>query len=105
MGTQMVVRLPALCASGHPLTPERFMVLISVRGQVDSTAMVQLEGLSQLKNPMTSGIKPVTFQLVAQCLNQLRYCMPHDYSCFIQINEEPPVDECDLDANNCGNSN
>jgi hypothetical protein len=29
-------------------------------------AMVQLEGLGQLKNPATSlGIKPMTFQLVA----------------------------------------
>jgi hypothetical protein len=35
--------------------------------------MVQLEGLAQLKNPMTSGIEPATFQLVAQCLNQLCY--------------------------------
>jgi hypothetical protein len=30
---------------------------------------VQLEGLSQLKNPITSGIEPMTFQLAAQCLN------------------------------------
>jgi hypothetical protein len=35
---------------------------------------VRLEGLRQLKNPMTSsGIEPATFLLVAQCINQLRY--------------------------------
>jgi hypothetical protein len=38
---------------------------------------VRLEGLGQLKNPMTSsGIEPATFQLVTQCLNQLRYRVP-----------------------------
>jgi hypothetical protein len=40
---------------------------------------VRLEGLGQLKNPMTSsGIEPATFRLVAYCLNQLRYCVPRD---------------------------
>jgi hypothetical protein len=34
-------------------------------------AIVQLEGLDQLKNPM--GFKPATFRLVAQCLSQLHY--------------------------------
>jgi hypothetical protein len=34
---------------------------------------VRLEGLGQLKNAMTLGIEPMIFQLVAQCLNQLRY--------------------------------
>jgi hypothetical protein len=41
-----------------------------------------LEGLGQLKNPVTSsGIKPATFQLVARCLNQLRYRLPPFYLC------------------------
>jgi hypothetical protein len=37
-------------------------------------AIVRLEGIGTLKNPMTSsGIEPVTFRLLAYCLNQLRY--------------------------------
>jgi hypothetical protein len=46
--------------------PGRFLILISVRGWVDVRAIVQLEGLGQLKNPMTSsGFEPVTFRLLA----------------------------------------
>jgi hypothetical protein len=72
----MAVRMSALHAS-HPLPPGRFLVLIYVRVWVDPRAIVQLEGLGQLKNPMTSlGIKPMTFWLVAQCLNQLLYDVP-----------------------------
>jgi hypothetical protein len=52
--------------AGRPLPPVRFLVLISVRGRVDSRATVRLEGLAQLKNPVTSsGIEPATFRLVA----------------------------------------
>jgi hypothetical protein len=47
-----------------PFTPRK-MVLISVRGSVDPKAILRLEGLGQLKNPMTSGIEPATSQLVA----------------------------------------
>jgi hypothetical protein len=37
---------------------------------------VRLEGLDQLKNPMTSsGVEPATFRLVALSLSQLRYRM------------------------------
>jgi hypothetical protein len=37
------------------------------------------EGLGQFKNLMTSsGIEPVTFQLVAKCMNQLSYHVPPD---------------------------
>jgi hypothetical protein len=40
---------------------------------------MRLEGLGQLKNPMTSsGIEPATFRLAAYCLNQLRYRMTQD---------------------------
>jgi hypothetical protein len=62
--SRMAVRLSALRA-GRPLPP-RFLVLISVRGSVDPRAIVQLEGLGQVKNPMTSSeIDPATFRLVA----------------------------------------
>jgi hypothetical protein len=40
--------------AGRPLPPGRFLVLISVRGWVDSRPIVRLEGLGQLKNPVTS---------------------------------------------------
>jgi hypothetical protein len=47
-------------------TPGRFVVLISVKGTVDPRAIVGLEGLDQLKNPITSsGIKPLTFWFVS----------------------------------------
>jgi hypothetical protein len=47
---------------------------MSVRGWVDPRVIVPLEGLDQLKNPMTSsGIEPAIFWLVTQCLNNLRY--------------------------------
>jgi hypothetical protein len=73
----MAVRLSAWCAS-HPLPAGRFMVLISVRGWVSPRAIVWLEGLSQLKNPMTSsGLKPATFWLVVSAsTNYTTSCNP-----------------------------
>jgi hypothetical protein len=69
----MAVRLSAFRA-GRPLTPGRFLIYVSVRGWVDPRAIVRLEGLGQMKNPVTSsGIEPATFRLVAYWLNQLRY--------------------------------
>jgi hypothetical protein len=59
----MVVRLSALHTSHH-LPSGIFLVLISLRGLVDPGTIIQLEVLSQLKNPMTSlGIEPTTFWL------------------------------------------
>jgi hypothetical protein len=75
IGSQMAVRLSALRAGRY--LPGRFLVLISVRDWVDPGAIVRLEGLGQLKNPMTSsGIEPAASRLVAYCLNQLRYRVP-----------------------------
>jgi hypothetical protein len=73
---QMTARLSAL-RGGRPLPPGRFLVLISVRGRVNPRAIVRLEGIGQLKNPVTwSVIETATFRLVAQCSNQLRYHVP-----------------------------
>jgi hypothetical protein len=59
--------------AGRPLPPGRFLVLISVRGWVDPRAIVRLEGLGQLKDPVIwSRIEPATFRLVPYCLDQLR---------------------------------
>jgi hypothetical protein len=52
--SQIAVRLSALSA-GRPLPPGRFLILISVTGSVDPSAIVRLEGLGQLKNQMTLG--------------------------------------------------
>jgi hypothetical protein len=75
----MAVRLSALRA-GRPLPPGRFLVLTSVRGWVDLRAIVRLEGLGQLINPMTSsGVETANSRLAASCLNQLRYCVLCDW--------------------------
>jgi hypothetical protein len=59
-----------------PLTPQEiFLVLISVAGWVDPRVMVRPEILWKI--PVTPlGIKPVTFRIVVQCLNELCYHVP-----------------------------
>jgi hypothetical protein len=64
VGSQMAVM--SVLRAVRPLTPDRFLVFISVRGSVDPRTVLRLEGLGQLENPITStGIEPVTFRLVA----------------------------------------
>jgi hypothetical protein len=85
----MEVWLSALRA-GRTLPPGRFLVLISVRGRVNPRTLARLEGLGKLKNPISSGIEPATFLLVAKCLNQQRYrvrldCTPaYEYWTFAE---------------------
>jgi hypothetical protein len=70
-------RQSASC-TGHALPPGRFLILISIRGWINTRAIVWLDGLGKLKTNqfISLGIEIATLWLAAQCLNQLRYCVP-----------------------------
>ena len=66
----MVLRLSALL-TGRLFPQEIFLVIISVKAQVDPRALFLPEG-----SVTTSGIELATFRLVAQCLKQLSQRVP-----------------------------
>jgi len=62
-----------------PLPPPQkiFLTLISVKRLSWTQSHSIARRLCQWKIAMTPlGYKPMTFQLISQCLNQLNYCMP-----------------------------
>ena len=74
-----VARLSALCTS-HLYPPGNILVLIVVTGWVNPRATVWLEEFCQWKIPMTpSGMEPMTFQLVVQCLKKVCHQVPSYY--------------------------
>jgi hypothetical protein len=84
VSSQMAVRFSSLCIS-HPLPSGRFQVVLSVIDAVNCRAIVQAEGLGELKKPVTSlRTEPMTFLLITYCLNQHCYFLaPHYLMCNV----------------------
>jgi hypothetical protein len=93
-----VIKLSAL-RTGRIYFPGKSLVLISVRGRVDARAIVRPERLSRLRIPITStGMEPVTFWLLAQCLNHLRHRVPRNTKTvlYCQLNRDRLSSACSM---------
>ena len=67
-----VARLSAL-HTGRLYSQKTSLILISIRGFVDTEVVVRPEGLSEGKIPVSSWeIEPATFRHVAKCFDQLQ---------------------------------
>jgi hypothetical protein len=71
----MALRLSALCDGRQLFTPRKIPVPISVTERIDPRAIMLLEGLGKLKNPITLlGLETATYRLAAQCLWSVQNC-------------------------------
>jgi hypothetical protein len=71
----MAVRISILRAD-RSLLPWRFLVFISIRGWVEHSEEVWLEGLDELKNPMSSSrLAPATLQPLNSSWTRHPWCM------------------------------